>query len=199
MADASKVKRTAATKKPPNAGMGRKRGVPNKVTREVREVIAEFARAKAPEFEGWIDKVAKTDPARAAELYLRALEYHIPKLGRMEHTVGRKTLEELVTGADRLAAERTLEALPAAPGSYSVPLDRHLPDSPVAPARVPPAAPAPNAEAEPPVPPRASDQAPALPESSRQFLAAGERTVADLRAKAHQSLLPADYDPYQTY
>jgi hypothetical protein len=61
---------------------GRTAGVPNKVTSEVREVIARFAEANAERFGEWITRTAEKDPARAAELYLRALEYHIPKLHR---------------------------------------------------------------------------------------------------------------------
>lgn len=61
-------------------------------------MVAEFAKAYAPEFESWIKRVAKRDPARAAELYLRALEYHIPKLNRTHISTARGTLEELVMG-----------------------------------------------------------------------------------------------------
>lgn len=67
-----------------NAGKGRKRGVPNKITQDVRKTMALFAERNIGELEGWIDRVAKNDPARAADLYLRALEYHVPKLARTE-------------------------------------------------------------------------------------------------------------------
>jgi len=63
---------------------GRTLGVPNKVTRQVREVIARFAEDNAERFGEWITRTAEKDPAKAAELYLRALEYHIPKLQRAE-------------------------------------------------------------------------------------------------------------------
>lgn len=63
---------------------GRKRGVPNKVTADVRKVIALFAEANAPTLQKWLDRIAETDPARAADLYLRALEYYVPKLARRE-------------------------------------------------------------------------------------------------------------------
>ena len=78
-------------RKPPAAGMGRIKGVPNKTTQNVREMIAMVAEQNAPKFMQWLDTVAmgdgdkvKPDPAKAADLYLKAIEYHIPKLARTE-------------------------------------------------------------------------------------------------------------------
>ena len=77
-------------RKPPAAGMGRIKGVPNKTTQNVREMIAMVAEQNAPKFAEWLERVAegdaktKPDPGRAAELYLKAIEYHIPKLARTE-------------------------------------------------------------------------------------------------------------------
>lgn len=65
---------------------GREKGTPNKSTLAVREAIAKLADGHAERFIGWIDKVAETDPGRAADLYLKAIEYHIPKLARSELT-----------------------------------------------------------------------------------------------------------------
>lgn len=50
----------------------------------MREVIARFAATNAERFGKWITRTAENDAARAAVLYLRALEYHIPKLHRTE-------------------------------------------------------------------------------------------------------------------
>lgn len=76
---------------PPAAGMGRIKGVPNKTTQNVREMIALVAEQNAPKFAEWLQTVAlgdgkqvKPDPGKAAELYLKAIEYHIPKLARTE-------------------------------------------------------------------------------------------------------------------
>lgn len=69
---------------------GRPPGTPNKTSRGVREMIAHMAETTAEDFEFWLKDVAqgissgKPDPARAAELYLKAIEYHIPKLARTE-------------------------------------------------------------------------------------------------------------------
>jgi len=80
---------TAKKRIPPNAGKGRKKGVPNKATADVRAAIALFAESTVPQFQEWINRVAQEDPAKAADLFLKAIEYHIPKLARTE-----------VTGAD---------------------------------------------------------------------------------------------------
>ncbi len=71
---------------------GRAAGTPNKATQEVRQAIALFAEENASKFAEWIHTLAygdgdlvKPDPGKAADLYLKAIEYHIPKLGRLEH------------------------------------------------------------------------------------------------------------------
>jgi hypothetical protein len=69
---------------PPNAGKGRPRGSPNKATAAVREAIALFAEQNVGKLQGWLDRVAVRDPAKAAELFTRVLEYHVPKLARTE-------------------------------------------------------------------------------------------------------------------
>lgn len=90
-------------KKPPNAGKGRVKGVPNKATADTRAAIALIAEEKAPHFKRWLERTAngqrergkkgkpgtwlvKPDPGRAAQIYLAAIEYHIPKLARTEIT-----------------------------------------------------------------------------------------------------------------
>jgi hypothetical protein len=73
-------------------GPGRPKGVPNKATTKCRETIALIADEMADEFKLWVQRTAdgdpesgaKPDPKGAAELYLKAIEYHIPKLARSE-------------------------------------------------------------------------------------------------------------------
>jgi hypothetical protein len=71
---------------------GRPKGSPNRATADVRAAIATFAEGNAHKLQEWLDRVAegsggiKPDPAKAADLYLRAIEYHIPKLARTEVT-----------------------------------------------------------------------------------------------------------------
>ena len=65
---------------------GRSKGTPNKATRQVREAIAEFAEGNIDRLQGWLDDIAADDPSKAADLFLKLLEYHVPKLGRVEHS-----------------------------------------------------------------------------------------------------------------
>ena len=71
---------------------GRPKGSPNRATADVRAAIAVFAEGNAHKLQDWLDRVAegsdgvRPDPAKAADLYLRAIEYHIPKLARTEVT-----------------------------------------------------------------------------------------------------------------
>lgn len=73
-------------------GQGRPPGTPNKATTTVREAIARLADGHAERFIGWLDAVADgdmeagrpPDPKGAADLYLKAIEYHIPKLARSD-------------------------------------------------------------------------------------------------------------------
>ena len=74
----------SAPKGHPSYGGGRKAGQPNKVTTDVRAAIAVFAQAHVGQMGEWL--CAVEDPAKRLDLYLRAIEYHIPKLGRTELT-----------------------------------------------------------------------------------------------------------------
>lgn len=84
--DISKVKENRANGLPPNAGLGRPKGAPNKSTALVREAIARMAEDNAEKFAEWLEKVAKESPEKACDIYLKAIEYHIPKLARTEVT-----------------------------------------------------------------------------------------------------------------
>lgn len=72
----------AGDPKPP--GSGKKKGQPNKSTRDVREAIARFAQSTVEDFARWVSEI--DDPAKRCDIYLKALEYHVPKLSRAEVT-----------------------------------------------------------------------------------------------------------------
>jgi hypothetical protein len=61
---------------------GRTKGVPNKSTAEVREAIAAFASANVDQMGDWLNAI--DSPEKKLDLFLRAIEYHIPKLARTE-------------------------------------------------------------------------------------------------------------------
>lgn len=63
---------------------GRQKGTPNKATKDVREAIAVFARGNVERLQGWLDAIAEENPEKAADLYVKLLEYHVPKLARSE-------------------------------------------------------------------------------------------------------------------
>lgn len=85
-------------RKPPNAGKGRVKGVPNKATADARAAIALFVDTNASRLQGWLDSIA-SDPKKGPEVAYRCvldlLEYHVPKLARTELTG--KDGTELVT------------------------------------------------------------------------------------------------------
>ena len=83
---------------------GKPKGAINKTTADVRQAIAMLAEETAPKVQEWLQVVANDDPAKALDLWLKMIEYHIPKLARTE-----------VTGKDggpvRVFASDTDEAL----------------------------------------------------------------------------------------
>jgi len=50
----------------------------------VRAAITAFAEGNVHKLQQWLDTAAEKDPAKAADLFVRVLEYHIPKLARTE-------------------------------------------------------------------------------------------------------------------
>lgn len=65
---------------------GRKAGTPNKVSADVRACVALIAQNLVGEAEDWIRRGAKKQPLKAAQVLGQLLEYHIPKISRIEHT-----------------------------------------------------------------------------------------------------------------
>jgi hypothetical protein len=83
-------------------GPGRPPGVPNKTTSDVRAAIAKFAEETAEDFMEWVQQIK--DPSRRCDIWLRTIEYHIPKLQRSELTGkdGKDLTLRVLTGDDAL-------------------------------------------------------------------------------------------------
>mgnify|MGYP000688706089 CR=1 FL=1 len=70
-------------------GPGRPKGSPNKSTANAREAIARFVDGNAHKLQKWLDQIAadeKQGPKAAMACFIELLEYHVPKLARVEHT-----------------------------------------------------------------------------------------------------------------
>ena len=61
---------------------GRKAGVPNKSTTELKQAIAAFTSRNSDKIDQWLNEI--DDPAKRLDLYFKALEYSMPKLARTE-------------------------------------------------------------------------------------------------------------------
>ena len=85
---------------------GRVSGTPNKATKDARQAIASFVDGNAHRLTEWLDQVAEgvkvlelaedgtpiekyivpPNPAKAFDMFQSVVEYHVPKLARMEVT-----------------------------------------------------------------------------------------------------------------
>lgn len=76
-------KRPGRNGNPPPPG-GRPKGIPNKATAQAREAIAAFVEGNVDRLNGWLDQIAMKDPQAAFDRFMSVVEYHIPKLARVE-------------------------------------------------------------------------------------------------------------------
>jgi hypothetical protein len=77
------VKNSEPGKKQP----GRPKGVPNKTTALAREAIARFVDGNCENLQKWLDEIADRDgPQAAFKCLMDVVEYHVPKLARVETT-----------------------------------------------------------------------------------------------------------------
>ncbi len=68
-------------------GGGSRKGVPNRSTAQAREAIAMFVDGNADRLQGWLDQIAENEgPQAAFDCFTSLLEYHVPKLARIETT-----------------------------------------------------------------------------------------------------------------
>ena len=65
-------------------GAGRKEGSVSVVTKDTREAFKHLVEDNTAKFQGWIDKIAETNPVKAMELVTNLAEYVLSKLSRSE-------------------------------------------------------------------------------------------------------------------
>jgi len=63
---------------------GRPKGVPNKTTQEIKEIITRIVGNQLEHIEKDLDKIRKEDPAEAMRLSQKFIEYVLPKQTRMD-------------------------------------------------------------------------------------------------------------------
>lgn len=84
---------------------GRKKGVPNKTTAEIKEIITRIVGNQLEHIEKDLDKIRKNDPAEAMRLSSKFIDYVLPKQtkidleGELTHKV-EKVIIEIKRGND---------------------------------------------------------------------------------------------------
>ena len=66
---------------------GRPKGSENKVKADLKNIIHQLLEKKSSHLEEWIDRTAKTDPAKAIELYTKLSEFVLPKIRHIHNQV----------------------------------------------------------------------------------------------------------------
>lgn len=84
------------TKGTTNNPLGRPKGVPNKITAQMRDTMREVVSGNASKVQGLFDRIADEDPARAVELWIRMASFVIPKPSPIEAI----ETEEPITGIE---------------------------------------------------------------------------------------------------
>ena len=69
---------------------GRKRGTPNKATKDIREAYRMLIQKNTGNLTKWLDAIAEKSPERAIYILAELSEYVIPKLSRTDLTSGDK-------------------------------------------------------------------------------------------------------------
>lgn len=92
--DDNKVLKPTVKRRPPNAGLGRPKGVPNKATKAFRDTVTALLEDNSENVSKWLKMVAegdrvndiKPDPYKALDMMAKLAEYATPKLARQELT-----------------------------------------------------------------------------------------------------------------
>lgn len=69
-----------------NNPYGRKKGVPNKATRDIKEAYRQLIENNLGNLTTWLKRIAEKDPEKAIKIIAELSEFVVPKLARSEHT-----------------------------------------------------------------------------------------------------------------
>lgn len=83
---------------------GRKKGTPNKITKEKRELIAAFIECKWDEFEKAFNEI--DDPAKKCQIMIDLLPFALPKMASIEYKDKSKP-KTLQDELDEISGEKT--------------------------------------------------------------------------------------------
>ena len=72
---------------------GKKKGTPNKATRDIKQAYKELIERNLDNLTLWIEQIAAKDPEKAIRILSDLSEYVVPKLARTDITSGDKPLE----------------------------------------------------------------------------------------------------------
>jgi hypothetical protein len=78
-----------------NPGQGRPKGATNKDVSRLREALSAISEGGVEDFNQCLAEVRETNPARYLDLYIKLLEFSLPKLRSVDQTVeiGDETLK----------------------------------------------------------------------------------------------------------
>jgi hypothetical protein len=77
------------------AGPGRPAGSPNRATAEVRDALSDLVAGNVSRLQEWLDRVAKHNPKAALEIYVKLVEFVVPRLAR--HSVENSREPQTIT------------------------------------------------------------------------------------------------------
>lgn len=89
---------------------GRKKGTPNKQTKEIRDAYKILIETNLDNMTKWINSIAKENPEKAIDILLKLSEYVVPKLNRIE-TKDITTLEHITAMTPEQRKERIAELI----------------------------------------------------------------------------------------
>lgn len=92
---------------------GRKKGTPNKSTKEIREAYQKLIALNTENMTDWLVRIAKKNPAKAFQLITDLSEFVLPKLARMEHAGDPEKPIEISYDLSKLSTETIKELISA--------------------------------------------------------------------------------------